>query len=58
MAIDVNCGELNEEYIGKKVALRGWCRYIRDHGGKLFIDLADMHGITQLVFEGKVKEEA
>jgi len=58
MEIEVNCGELNEEYIGKRVALRGWCRYIRDHGGKLFIDLADMHGITQLVFEGKIKEEA
>jgi len=54
----INCGELGEKHIGKKVELRGWCRYIRDHGGKLFIDLADRYGIAQLVFEGTIKEGA
>ncbi len=53
-----NCGTINEEYINKKVELYGWCRYIRDHGGKLFIDIADKHGITQLVFEKEIKKEA
>lgn len=54
--MEVNCGELRAAHIGKEVSIHGWCRYIRDHGGKLFIDLADKHGITQLVFEGKTKE--
>ncbi len=56
--MEFNCGSIDESHIGKEVTLYGWCRYIRDHGGKLFIDLADMHGSTQLVFEKEVKEKA
>ncbi|MDE1825654.1 MAG: aspartate--tRNA ligase [Candidatus Micrarchaeota archaeon] len=56
--MEVNCGELTEKQIGSTVILHGWCRYIRDHGGKLFIDLSDKHGATQLVFEGKLLGEA
>lgn len=56
--MEFNCGTVNESHIGKEVTLYGWCRYIRDHGGKLFIDLADMHGSTQLVFEKDVKIKA
>jgi aspartyl-tRNA synthetase len=54
----LDCGSLNEKYIGKEAELYGWCRYKRDHGGKLFIDLADRYGITQLVFEGKILNDA
>ena len=49
----VNCGEINKKYIGKKVKLYGWCRLIRDHGYKLFVDVADRYGSTQLLFEGE-----
>ncbi len=56
--MELNCGAISEEHIGKEVTLQGWCRYIRDHGGKLFIDLSDMHGSTQLVFEKEAKEKA
>ncbi len=56
--MELNCGIIDESRIGKEVTLHGWCRYIRDHGGKLFIDLADMHGSTQLVFEKEVKDKA
>ncbi len=56
--MEFNCGTLDESHIGKEVNLKGWCRYLRDHGGKLFIDIADMHGSTQLVFEKEAKEKA
>ncbi len=53
-----NCGAINDGHIGKNIGLYGWCRYKRDHGGKLFIDLADRYGITQLVFEGRILKDA
>jgi aspartyl-tRNA synthetase len=56
--MEFNCGSINESHVGKEVTLYGWCRYLRDHGGKLFIDIADMHGSTQLVFEKEIKEKA
>ncbi len=54
----INCGQLDETFIGKSVRAYGWCRRIRDHGGKLFIDLSDRFGETQLVFELQVKDLA
>ena len=56
--MEVTCGSLREKDIGKEVILSGWCRYIREHGDKTFIDLADRYGITQVVFEGKLKKDA
>lgn len=56
--MDFNCGSARESDIGKEHTLYGWCRYKRDHGGKIFIDLADRYGTTQLVFEGKLKDQA
>lgn len=56
--MEVNCGILRKKDDGKEVLLNGWCRYIRDHGGKLFVDLADRYGITQVVFEKEIKTEA
>lgn len=45
------CGELGSDYLGKDVCLQGWVRFSRDHGGILFFDLADAHGITQIVYD-------
>ncbi len=56
--MEINCGSLTEGHIGKKAELHGWCRYRRNHGGKMFIDLADRYGTTQLVFEGKTLKAA
>ncbi|MDD1743381.1 MAG: OB-fold nucleic acid binding domain-containing protein, partial [Methanomassiliicoccales archaeon] len=31
--------------------MAGWVRFRRDHGGVLFLDLADSNGTTQLVHD-------
>src|SRR3954463_7428822 len=43
------CGELRTSHLDHQVRLSGWLRNRRDHGGVLFIDLADHYGVTQLV---------
>src|SRR5687768_6679527 len=44
-----NCAELRAAAVGETVRLSGWIHRKRDHGGVLFIDLRDHHGITQVV---------
>ncbi len=43
------CGELRTSHLNAPVRLSGWFRNRRDHGGVLFIDLADHYGVTQLI---------
>src|SRR5690606_7623466 len=43
------CAELNKGHVGQTVRLSGWVHRVRDHGGILFIDLRDHHGITQVL---------
>jgi aspartyl-tRNA synthetase len=44
-----NCGELRASNVGETVRLSGWIHRKRDHGGVLFIDLRDHHGLSQVV---------
>src|SRR5687768_16256255 len=43
------CAELRSSDVGSTVRLSGWIHRKRDHGGVLFVDLRDHHGLTQLV---------
>jgi aspartyl-tRNA synthetase len=43
------CGGLRNSDIGNVARLSGWVHRVRDHGGVLFIDLRDHHGLTQVV---------
>src|SRR3954462_15914545 len=44
-----SCGELRASDVGARVRLSGWIHRKRDHGGVLFVDLRDHHGLTQIV---------
>ncbi len=45
------CGQLRKSDVGSTVRLSGWIHRKRDHGGVLFIDLRDTHGLTQCVID-------
>ncbi len=44
-----HCSELGASNVGETVRLSGWIHRRRDHGGVLFVDLRDHHGLTQVV---------
>ena len=44
-------GEISESDIGAVVKIAGWVENIRDHGGVSFIDMRDMYGVVQVVFQ-------
>ncbi|NCD24801.1 MAG: aspartate--tRNA ligase [Deltaproteobacteria bacterium] len=52
------CGDLGLPQLGQEICLMGWVQYRRDHGGLIFIDLRDRHGLTQVVFSPEVAPEA
>ncbi len=46
-----HCGELGASQANEKVVLQGWVSRRRDHGNLIFIDLRDIHDVTQIVFD-------
>jgi aspartyl-tRNA synthetase len=44
------CNELRIENHNQRAVLFGWVNTRRDHGGRIFIDLRDRDGLTQVVF--------
>ncbi len=52
------CGELRVEQDGQDVVLMGWVNRRRDHGNLIFLDLRDRTGITQVVLDKEVSDDA
>ena len=52
------CGDLRIENVGQEVVLNGWVQKKRNLGGLVFVDLRDIRGISQIIFDTKVSEEA
>ena len=52
------CNDLSDNEIGQEVTLCGWVHTRRDHGGLIFVDLWDKHGITQVVLNPEIDEIA
>ena len=52
------CGDLRISNVGEEVILNGWVQKKRNLGGLVFVDLRDIKGITQILFDTNVSEEA
>ena len=50
------CGDINSSDIGTDVEISGWVHKRRDHGGVIFLDIRDLYGIVQVVFNPDLKE--
>jgi aspartyl-tRNA synthetase len=51
------CNELQKANVGDEVTLMGWVLRRRDHGGVIFVDLRDLRGLTQVVFNPEHNKE-
>ena len=50
------CGVLRRDHIDQHVELCGWVHRRRDHGGVIFLDVRDHHGLVQVVFNPDTEE--
>lgn len=50
------CGDIRADDIDAEVTLYGWVHRRRDHGGVIFLDMRDVRGIVQVVFDPDTDE--
>ena len=44
-------GQVTEAQLDQEVEVCGWVHRRRDHGGVIFLDMRDLKGIVQVVFD-------
>ena len=60
----IYCGDITEKNDKESVRIAGWVENIRDHGGVIFVDIRDEHGVVQVVsnddsiFDGLTRESS
>ncbi len=54
---DRYCTDIIEKDVGTEVTVCGWVNSWRDHGGVIFIDLRDVSGILQVVFNPEISKD-
>ena len=60
----IYCGDITEKNDKETVRIAGWVENIRDHGGVIFVDVRDEHGVVQVVsnddsiFDGLTRESS
>ena len=54
---DRRIGDLQKVPMGTQVRLNGWVQRRRDHGGLIFVDLRDVTGTVQVVFDQAEAED-
>ncbi len=52
------CGDLRISHVGEEVILNGWVQKKRNLGGLVFVDLRDIRGISQIIFDADVSKDA
>ena len=52
------CGDLRATNIDEEVVLMGWVQKKRNLGGLVFVDLRDIRGISQIIFDADVSKDA
>ncbi len=52
-----SCGALRRADVGSEVVLFGWVHRRRDLGGRIFVDVRDREGLTQVVFGADLDPE-
>ena len=52
------CGDLRMDNVGEEVILNGWVQKKRNLGGLVFVDLRDIRGISQIIFDADENKDA
>ncbi len=52
------CSEISEKNLNQAIVLQGWVNRRRDHGNVIFIDLRDVSGMIQIVFDLEVDKKS